>query len=357
VILQRYILRELVVSFILAFLAVTAVCLVGMMFQVFRNFAGLGLGVLVRMLPLTIGYVAPWALLVASATATTLVYGRLGAENEIDAMRMNGVHAGRFLAPAVLFGLLLSLGGWGIIEHANPAARYERKASIKESTLLLLRALPRGNKTFEIGRFELSYTDCADNRMERPSLLRYEGSKQDRRLAMEYYAPEGRVAFEGAVPRVILVKPRYTQHDPDGTVHHLRAESDLSIPVEIQDLAPPEKNQDEKGVEELWEDATWAARGHIRNRALTTIHARYAQALAPLLLVLVSVPIGTFVRRGSRLAGLGASLPALLVYIVAFFLFKGMGDKGRLAPALAGWAADAVVGAAAAVLLGRMYRR
>lgn len=356
-ILQRYILRELVVSFVLAFLAVMAVCLVGMMFQVFKNFAGLGIGVLLRMVPLSAGYLAPWALLVASATAATLVYGRLGSENELDAMRMNGVHAGRFLAPAVLFGLLLSLAGWGIVEHATPAARYERKASLKESTLLLLKALPRGNKSFEIGRFELSYTDCVDNRMERPSLLRHEGTRGERRLAMEYYAPEGRVVFEGASACVVLVKPRYTQHDPDGTVHHLMAESDLPIPIELQDIVRPEKNTDEMSTDELWEVVNWPPKKSLRDRALTTIHSRYAQSLAPLLLVLLSVPIGTFVKRGSRLAGLGAALPPLLVYIIAFLAFKGMGEKGRLDPALAGWAADAVLAATSAFLLGGMYRR
>jgi len=357
VILQRYIFRELVVSFLLSFMAILAVCLVGAMFQIFRNFAGLGLEAILRMAPLAAGYVAPWALLVASATATTLVYGRLGAENEIDAMRMNGVHAGRFLAPAVLFGLLLVLGGWWIHEHATPAARYERSASLKESTIDLLRALPRGNKAFEIGRFELSYTDCRDGRMERPALLRHEGTKGDRRLAMEYYAPEGRVVFEEGRPLVVLVKPRYTQHDPDGTEHRMRAESDVRVPIEVQDLARPEKGADDMRVDDLWRLAHSTQRASIRARALTTIHARYAQTAAPLLLVLLSVPMGTFVRRGSRLAGLGAAVPPLLAYFVAFFAFKGMGEKGRLDPALAAWAADAILAVPAALFLRGMYRR
>ncbi len=356
-ILQRYILRELVASFVMAFLVVMTVGLVGMMYGVFKNFAGLGMEGIARMVPVTAWFVAPWALLVASATATTLVYGRLGSENEIDAMRMNGVHAGRILAPAALFGLLLCHAGWGIVEHATPRALYERKVSLKESTLLLLKVLPRGNKTFEIGRFELSYTDCVDNRMERLSLLRYDGAKGERRLAMEYYAPEGRVLFDGAVPRVVLVKPRYTQHDADGTVHRMMAESEVTVPIELQDIARPDKNQDEMGMDELWDAASWHPRKSFRDRARTTIHSRHAQSFAPFLLVLVCVPIGAFVRRGSRLAGMGAALPPLLVYIVAFFVFKSMGEKGRIDPVLAGWAPDALLAAIAAVLLGGMVRR
>ena len=68
-ILQRYILRELVVAFSFAFSVVMAVSLVGTMFQVFRAFEGLGWTLLLQVGPLAAGYVAPYALLVASATA------------------------------------------------------------------------------------------------------------------------------------------------------------------------------------------------------------------------------------------------------------------------------------------------
>jgi lipopolysaccharide export system permease protein len=357
VILQRYVLRELIIAFLLAFLAVLAVCLVGLMFQAFRNFAGLGIGLLARILPLAAGYVAPWVLLVASATATTLVYGRLASENELDAMRMSGIHANRFLAPAVCFGLYLTLAGWWLNEYVTPAARYERSITFKESTLLVLKSLPRGNKSFEIGRFELSYTDCVDNRMEYPSLLQYEGTKGDRRLVLECFAPSGSVVFEGSVPRIVLSRPNCTQHDPDGTVHHLIVGNELTVPFELPELARPSKDPDEMGIDELREFAATQKRASLRSRALTAIHSRYAQTFAPLLLVLISAPIGTWVRRCSRLAGMGAALPSLLVFFIAFFIFRGMGERGKLNPVVAGWAADAILAAIAIPLLGRLYRR
>ena len=65
-ILQRYILRELIGSFVFAFITVLAVCLVGTMFQVFRTFPGLGFEALTKALPLAMGAMASWVLMVAS---------------------------------------------------------------------------------------------------------------------------------------------------------------------------------------------------------------------------------------------------------------------------------------------------
>ena len=59
-ILERYIFRELVGSFLFAFFVVLMVCLVGTMFQVFRTFPGLGFTILAQALPMATGAMASW---------------------------------------------------------------------------------------------------------------------------------------------------------------------------------------------------------------------------------------------------------------------------------------------------------
>ena len=71
----------------------------------------------------------------------------------------------------------------------------------------------------------------------------------------------------------------------------------------------------------------------------------------------MGVPIGIFVRKGSRLAGLGAAVPPLLVYFVAFLVFRGMGEQGTVSPLVAAWAPDAILAVAAAVLLWKACRK
>lgn len=354
-ILQRYILRELLVAFSFAFSVVMAVSLVGTMFQVFRAFEGLGWTLLLQVGPLAAGYVAPYALLVASATATTLVYGRMSAENEINAMRTSGIPALRILAPAVLFGLLLAVAGWALHEHATPAARDGRRRILRESILHVLKVPPPGLQRFTLGDYRLSYTDYRNGRLERPTLLKF---NPDGKLGFEYHAPEGGILVENGMPVIIMSRPRGVQFDADGTEHRFDAGSDIRVALELEDVRPNDRRLEDlprEKLERLLESGTLSPRDEAKVR--TILHTRRAQSVAPFLLVLVSAPIGIFVRKGSRLAGLGAALPPLLVHFIASFAFQGMGERGRMNPALAAWAPDALLALLGLALFARLLRK
>src|SRR6185295_16838716 len=96
-ILQRYIFRELLASFVFAFCTVLTILMIGMVFQIYRAFPGLGVELVGKALPVAIGTMAGWVMLVASCTSCTLVYARLAAENEITAMRTCGIHIWRVI--------------------------------------------------------------------------------------------------------------------------------------------------------------------------------------------------------------------------------------------------------------------
>jgi len=354
VILQRYILRELFLNFLFAFAVIMALGLVGMTFQGLRTFEGLGPKFLLQLVPIAAGTLAPWALLLASCAAATLVYGRLAAENEINAMRMSGIHANRMMAPAVLFGLLLAFAGYAINEYAAPAAHYSHRLLARESILSLLRLPPPGRQRFALGSHTLSYADYQNGRMDRPYLLSFAPGG----LQAEYRAVSGTVLVEaGKPPTIVLSRCSYTRYGPKGDRTEFTADSDISIPLEIEDITRADRRAPDMGREELLETARRTKVPKVRAVALTAYHTRYARALAPMALILVAVPIGIFVKRASRMAGLGAALPPLLVYFVLFFLFQGMGEQGRLHPAAAAWTPDAVLAALAVLLTAGVYRR
>lgn len=354
-ILQRYILRELVLSFAFTFVAILAVCLVGVSFQVFRNFQGLGADLLVRMMPLALGYMAPRALLVAACTSATLVYGRLTSENEIDAMRMCGIHANHILAPAVFFGLFLSTGSYALNEYAAPAAADGQRRAIKESVLLVLKRPPPGKQSFKLGPYQLSYLNIRDGVMEDLDLLQYD---REDNLEADFHAKSGRaVLVEGQPATILMDKPSVSIRMPDGTRNRFTGGNEFSIPLDKVEFGKKDKKPDQMSSDELLEALGRTRDPKERARILTVYHVRYAQALAPIFLVLVSVPIGAYVKKGSRLAGLGAALPPLLIYFVVFFIFQGMGEKGRIAPLAAAYAPVALLLALSAPLLAGVYRR
>ncbi len=212
----------------------------------------------------------------------------------------------------------------------------------------------RCRQRFTLGRYTLSYADYRDGRMDRPYLL----SLGQQGIEAEYRAVSGAIRIEsGGPPSIILSRCSYTRHDPKGNKTEATAESDITIPLEIEDILRADRRAPDMSSRELRETAERSADPKYRAVALTAFHTRRARAAAPLALVLVAAPIGILVKRASRMAGLGAALPPLLIYFVTFFVSQGMGEKGRLDPAAAAWAPDAVLLALAAVLLSGVYRK
>lgn len=356
-ILQRYILRELVASYLFAFMTVLSVCLVGTMFQVFRTFPGLGFTILMKLMPLATGAMATWVMLVASCTSSTLIYARLAAENEITAMRTCGIHVSRIIAPALLLGLVLVGAAYPLNEYVVPWARFNRRLLGRDSVLYALKYLPPpGAQDFKIGAIRLTYLDFRDGRMEKPTISKY--SHDQLHLVMEYVARSGTIQSDNGPLRVILTQPRFWQwNEQTGRQERLSAENDVTfeLPTEDPDKAP--RQLVDQPADVLWGKYFKSTDPEERNSILLILHTRYASSLAPLLLVLVAMPVGILVRRGSRLAGLGAALPPLLMYFITFFVFQGLGDKNRIPAVLAAYAPDLFLGLLAMVLVWGISRR
>jgi len=339
-ILQRYLFRELLFSFLFTFAVVLGVFLVGLSFQVFRAYSSIGLGTLMRIIPLAATGAASWAILLSVPPSVTLVYGRLSADNEIDAMRISGIATRRMVTPALIFALLVCAGAYGVIEVASPTANYAKRMLIREFSIELLKAPPPGKQHFPFGAFELSYLDCVDGVMQMPYLVQYVNGQPQ----TEYTALSGRAIIEEGKP-IRLMMNRWTavNHEPSGRVTFASAENEYAVDLPLDDFFKAEKRPENLHWRALLKLARETPPGRRRNWLFTVLYSRFAQSLAPFFLALVAVPIGILVRRGSRLAGLGAALPPLLIYMVAYFVFQGMGENGRMPPYAAAFAPDALL--------------
>jgi lipopolysaccharide export system permease protein len=354
VILQRYILRELIASFVFAFFTVLAVLLVGTMFQVFRAFPGLGFEVLTKALPLAVGAMTSWVLLVASCTSSTLVYARLAAENEITAMRTCGIHTWRIISPAVLLGLMLVGMAYPLNETVVPWTRWARRQLGRDAAPEILKSPQPGKQDFRIGSMKITYTDYLDGRMKDPTVSKYDKNLV---LEQEWFAPSGQILADRRPICVVLSKPRVWRRSKTGQEEWLSAENDLTVEIPAEDLNKVPRQLQDLDSEALWDNLAASKDKLQRARVLTILHTRYASSLTPMLLILVAMPIGILVRKGSRLAGLGAALPPMLIYFVSYFIFQGLGDKNRVSPYFAAYAPDFFLGVMAFGLLWGISRR
>lgn len=357
-ILQRYILRELLGSFVFAFCTVLAVCLVGTMFQVFRTFPGVGFEILSRALPLALGAMASWVMLVASCTSSTLVYARLAADNEITAMRTCGIHLWRIALPAVLLGTVLVAAAYPLNEWVVPWTRHNRRLTFRDSVVFALRQPPAGSQDFKIGSMRLIYMDFVDGRMKNPTISKM----KDGELVMQIFAPAGIIHVKEEESRkvlvqVILTKPRIRQVNVKGQMEEFSAENDMTVEIPTDDLDKLKRQPPDWPQEDLIQGIRTTKDPKFRNFLTLILHTRYASSLAPMLLILLAMPIGIMVSRGSRLAGLGAALPPLLIYFISYFIFQGLGAKNRVPPLVAAYAPDVFLAGLASMLLWSGSRR
>jgi lipopolysaccharide export system permease protein len=353
-ILQRYILRELIGSFVFAFCTLLSLLLIGTVFQVMRSFPGAGLQIVVKGLPLAIGSMASWVMLVASCTSSTLVYARLAAENEITAMRTCGIHIWRIISPAVLLGLLLVGASYPLNEIVVPWARMGHRMLIRETSLDLLKEPPPGAQDFKLGVTRILYTDFKDGRMIDPKVSKY----HDHIPVMELRAASGTVVIREGGLQIVMSKPTGWRTNERGQRESFSSGGDLFVDVPPEKpLTDAQRQLADQPSRILWEKYFATNDAAERNPILMVLHTRYAASLAPMLLVLVAMPIGILVRRGSRLAGLGAALPPLLIYFVCYFLFQGLGDKSRVSAVLAAYAPNLFLGTLALLLLWGIARR
>jgi lipopolysaccharide export LptBFGC system permease protein LptF len=172
----------------------------------------------------------------------------------------------------------------------------------------------------------------------------------------EWFAPSGRILVDGVSLQVVMTKPWGRQINERGQEERIEAGGDVTIPIPPERTDVQRQNID-RPADQLREQIEAATSSAVRNPLRMILHTRYAAALAPLLLVLVAMPIGILVRRGSRLAGLGASLPPLMIYFVCYFVFQGLGDKNRISPYLAAYGPDLFLAAVSSSLLWGIARK
>lgn len=346
VILHRYVLRELLLAFLFIFVVVTLVVFFAYLFQSFRSFQGMGSDFMLRTAPVLLLYVVPYTLLIALVAATTLCYGRLSSDNEIDAMRVSGVHVGRVVIPAVLVGLVVSGASLYLHRDLVPYSMSEQRRMQKEGVLHLLKAPPPGAQTIWIGENALSYKDYVGGAFRNLDVLVFDkGIRKAKYSALEAtieVRPDG-------VPMLKMPKGTITYYQAD-RLNELSVEDYtqvLDVKLNLEANRPKYVKTDE-----LYEFYG----GDRKFEAMTEFHVRHAKALYPLVLAVMAALVGVFVRKASKLAGLGASLPPVVLYFVLSIAFERLGTQGRIPPAVAAYTPCVLMGVLDCVLFVRVRK-
>jgi len=277
--------------------------------------------------------------------------GRLAGDNEIDAMRVSGVSLRWILFPAMLVGVAISVGAFFIHWDAVPyAARVQR--SLRDDALMeMLRSPPPGPQQFWLGSgMRMSYRDARDGTFQDFRIVVY--SQKDRSIAEIHSAREARLVA-GESTAVEMRDTRTLRFDDQGNriPEQTAAEGRFQLPISgrVDDVPRPKYAGGSRLLRMLDEPV-------FRHDARVELHARVASAMIPLVLAIMAALIGIQVRRSSRLAGLGASLPPLILYMLLAIPMQELASGGSLDARVAAYLPAALLGAVDGALFWKVSR-
>jgi LPS export ABC transporter permease LptG/LPS export ABC transporter permease LptF len=358
-ILDRYVIREVLLPFLIALLVFTFILIVPSMMQYAEAFIAKGvptsivLRAMATLLPSSLALSIPSALLIALLIA----FGRLSADREFVAMQACGVSVARLLWPVGIISIL----GWAATSYVMLEALPDANQAFREITYKVLAQRAEGEvkpRVFfeEFPDLVLYVRDIpaaggwndvfmADNTPGRPEAI--------------YLVRHGRVILDSVKRRVEMVLEDGTRHvtNPDGTYQVIKFERQV-ISVSPERAFPrggPQKGDPEMTIAELRERAAELEReGMSSHNQIMAIHRKFAIPVACLAFGVIGLALGATNRRDGKLGSFVFGLGVIFAYYIPLTLGPALAKGHLIPPWFAVWAPNIILsGVGAALFLWR----
>jgi len=356
-ILDKYLLRELIVAFSLALVFFLAIFIIVDVFEKIDTFIDhhASLMSIVRFYLFSIPYIVVLILPVALLLGCLLSFGQLAKRNEIMAMEVSGLDFVRVAAPAVILSVVFS--GFSLVmgEFAIPAANRAQENVMKiEIRRQLGSAVTRKANVNYLGShgriFLIKIYDTVAKSMTEVVIQEFGSNTLLRRIDASKAVWDGKrwIFYDGFIRTF------------DKTVEHASHFSTLTFPYlseKPEDFAKGDVEPNEMNFVQLlhYVKKVRESGGRVQ-KYLVELHMKLAFPLTNIIVTLIGVALSTRVRRGTVTLGVGLSLLVSFVYYGFLKTGQALGHSGTLPPVLAAWMGNIFFGSLAIYLLYRSRR-
>ncbi|MFB6346681.1 MAG: LptF/LptG family permease [bacterium] len=350
-IVTRYILKQLVLPFLVALFLFTTVLLLVELFNLTDLIINKGvplfgiLLVLAAQIPESFTFTVPMALIMS----VVMTYGRLSQDNEITALRMAGYSLQSLIIPPLVVGGVLSVLLVGMHQYGLPQLTNYKEQTLAELQLVNPVGLLQPNTYLEIPPYTL-YAEEVDGKTMKNVWI------EDRSQANPQIivSRKGRWIKQGeGLYQLVLT---------DGTLHQQGDETSYRVLKFKEQILKfqPQQNQRATGKQgsartlfqkyltykklgEQWENAKSSsskALKRARKRFLehaVDFHRNLALPLATFFLVLLTAPAGMLTKNFGKLADLIICLGTFVVYYLGLSLMEPLAMTGYCYPWVAMW--------------------
>jgi len=336
--IDRFVSRELVVNVLFAIAVLSLVLVVG---NIFRKLLPLLvnhdvpmetlIAFIAYVLPFSLIFTIPWGLL----TAILLVYGRLSADNELIALRANGVSITRISLPLAGIALVSTAICLWLNVQAAPAAQEKLRSTIFDLATQNPMALFGSDQVIDQFPGRRIYVGKKEgNKLENITVF----EMNDKALPVKVtFARTGMLEADLANKQILmhLYQARYQERDAKDpfNVHKIRDGINMvegTLPISLEELYEKEKKRPYRSalsIEQLL-DQLKSENKRERSASRTELNKRFSFPFACVAFAIIGVPLGVTAHRRETSVGFAMGL----VVATTYFLFEIIGDTLRANP-------------------------
>ena len=367
-ILDRYITRQFVVTFLFGLLAFLLIFLVVDLMEKLDDFidANVSESVIleyyIHFLPEIVKLMTPVAMLLAALFVT----GRLAQQNELAAIKSSGISLYRFLAPFLAVALAVSLisiyfNGW-VVPAANQKKFDIERVYLQRASM----ATSRFNIFFQEGRTRLvsiGFYDSNSKTASRVSIQEFSDTnltvlvRRYEAQQMQWVDPQNPLQSNAESGWVLIAGTMRELKDGGQKLEDFQRMQIGRLSLSPNEIEKKQRKPDEMDYTELREfiDSQQAA-GQEVSRWLVIYHDKIAFPVASVIGGLFGVPFSSNKRRSSVAVEFGISIAMTFIYLAFMKTSQVFGYNGDLNPFLTAWLANLIFLGAGLFNLARVQK-
>jgi LPS export ABC transporter permease LptF len=333
--IDRFVSRELIVNVLFAIAVLSLVLVVG---NIFRRLLPLLVNHDVPMeylitfiayvLPFSLIFTIPWGLL----TAILLVFGRLSADNELIALRANGVSVPRVCVSLWGVALICTVICLWLNVQVAPAAQEKLRSTIFDLATRNPMALFGSDQVIDQFPGRKIYVGKKEgNKLENITVFELNQNSLPVKVT---YARTGMLEADLANKQILmhLYQARYQERDPKDPTNLRKIRDGINmvegtLPISLEELYEKEKKRPSRSalsIEQLLEQLKSEDKRE-RSASRTEINKRFSFPFACVAFAIIGVPLGVTAHRRETSIGFAMGL----IVATTYFLFVIIGDTLR----------------------------
>ena len=333
--IDKFVSRELIVNVLFAIAVLSLVLVVG---NIFRKLLPLLvnhdvpleylLTFIAYVLPFSLIFTIPWGLL----TAILLVFGRLSADNELIALRSNGVSVSRVCIPLAAIALVSTAICLWLNVQVAPAAQEKLRSTIFDLATRDPMALFGSDQVIDQFPGRKIYVGKKEgNKLENITVFELNGNSLPVKVT---YAHSGMLEADLPNKRILmhLYQARFQQRDEKDPLDLRKMRDGINmtegtLPISLEELYEKQRKRPYRSalsIEQLLEQLKSASTRE-RSASRTEINKRFSFPFSCMAFALIGVPLGVTAHRRETSIGFAMGLMVAITY----FLFVIIGDTLR----------------------------